>query len=442
METLIRIVQFFLCFTILVGIHELGHFIMARVFRIRVDKFYIFFDPWFSLFKFRRGHTEYGLGWLPLGGYVKIAGMIDESMDKEQLKQPVQEWEFRAKPAWKRFLVMIAGVAMNIVLAIVIYCGICYTWGESYLSNDDARWGYNFNEAGHELGFRDGDRFVTIDGHRPDNVQEIINDLLITEADRTIVVERAGEEVALTLPLEKLIAMRQGKGYEGLFVLRTPFIIDSVTAPTAAELRRGDEIIGMTVAESERYENMDFKDYRALLQLHAGEEVAVEVLRGADTLALTLPVSEAGTLGVMAAQPYTLRTRHYTFWQSIPAGLRKAGATLKSYWQQLKMIVQPKTRMYEELGGFLSIGSIFPTQWNWQDFWLKTAFLSIILAVMNILPIPGLDGGHALFTFWEMLTGRKVSDKVLEAAQYVGLVIIAALLLYANGNDIYRFFIR
>ena len=442
METLIRIVQFFLCFTILVGIHELGHFIMARVFRIRVDKFYIFFDPWFSLFKFRRGHTEYGLGWLPLGGYVKIAGMIDESMDKEQLKQPVQEWEFRAKPAWKRFLVMIAGVVMNVVLAIVIYCGVSYTWGESYFSNADARWGYNFNEAGHELGFRDGDRFVTIDGEPVDELPQLLNTLLITEKGRTVVVERAGEEVALTLPLEKLIAMRQGKGYEGLFVLRTPFIIDSVTAPAAAALRRGDEIIGMTVAGSERYDNLDFKDYKALLQLHAGEEVAVEVLREADTLALTLPVSEAGTLGIMAAQPYTLRTRHYTFWQSIPAGLRKAGNMIASYWQQLKMIVQPKTRMYEELGGFLSIGSIFPTQWDWQDFWLKTAFLSIILAVMNILPIPGLDGGHALFTFWEMLTGRKVSDKVLEAAQYVGLIIIAALLLYANGNDIYRFFIK
>ncbi len=443
MEIFIKIIQFFLCFTILVGIHEMGHFIMARVFRIRVDKFYIFFDPWFSLFKFKRGNTEYGLGWLPLGGYVKIAGMIDESMDKDYLEHPVQAWEFRAKPAWQRFLVMVAGVVMNVVLAIAIYCAVCYTWGDTYLSNDDARWGYNFNEAGQELGFRNGDRIVSIDGQRPDDIREIVNDLLITETDRRVVVERDGEEVTLDLKLESLIAMRQKKGYENLLMLRTPFLIDSVVAPAAGALRRGDEIVGMEVPGGERYERLEFADYRALLQRHAGDTVRLSVVRqpGA-VLDLALPVSAEGTLGVLAAQPYTLRTQHYTLLQSIPAGFRKAGEVIASYWQQLKMIVQPKTKMYEELGGFISIGSIFPGEWNWQDFWLKTAFLSIILAVMNILPIPGLDGGHALFTFWEMLTGRKVSDKVLEAAQYAGLIFILALLLYANGNDIYRFFIK
>ncbi len=442
MELFIKIIQFFLCFTLLVGIHELGHFIMARMFRIRVDKFYIFFDPWFSLFKFKRGHTEYGLGWLPLGGYVKIAGMIDESMDKEQLKQPVQEWEFRAKPAWQRFLVMIAGVAMNVALAIAIYCGICYTWGDTYFSNEDARWGYNFNEAGHRLGFRDGDRFVTIDGEPVDGLPQILNTLFITEGDREAVVERAGEEVTLVLPLEALIAARQEKGLETFFTLRQPFLIDSVVAPGAASLRRGDEIVGMEVGNGERHRNLEFGDYKALLQLHAGEEVGLEVLRGSDTVALRLPVSEEGTLGVIAEQPYTLRTKHYTFWESIPAGFRKAGRMISSYWQQLKMIAQPKTELYKEVGGFISIGNLFAGHWNWEDFWLKTAFLSIILAVMNILPIPMLDGGHALFTFWEMITGRKVSDKVLEAAQYVGMVIILALLLFANGNDIYRFFIK
>ena len=443
MEIFIKIIQFFLCFTILVGIHEMGHFIMARVFRIRVDKFCIFFDPWFSLFKFKRGHTEYGLGWLPLGGYVKIAGMIDESMDKEYLEHPVQPWEFRAKPAWQRFLVMIAGVVMNVVLAIAIYCAVCYTWGDTYLSNDDARWGYNFNEAGQELGFRNGDRIVSIDGRQPDDIREIVNDLLITETDRRVAVLRNGAEVTLDLKLESLIAMRQKKGYENLLTLRTPFIIDSVVSPAAGALRRGDEIVGMEVPGGGRYERLEFADYRALLQFHAGDTVRLSVVREpGEVLDLALPVSDEGTLGVLAAQPYTLRTQHYTLMQSIPAGFRKAGAVIASYWQQLKMIVQPKTKMYEELGGFISIGSIFPGEWNWQDFWLKTAFLSIILAVMNILPIPGLDGGHALFTFWEMITGRKVSDKVLEAAQYAGLIFILALLLYANGNDIYRFFIK
>ena len=435
MELTIRIIQFFLCFTILVGIHELGHFLMARAFRIRVDKFYIFFDPWFSLFKFRRGHTEYGVGWLPLGGYVKIAGMIDESMDKEQLRQPVQPWEFRAKPAWQRFLVMIAGVTMNVVLAIAIYCGICYKWGETYFSNADARWGYVFNEAGHRLGFEDGDRFVTVDGAQIDDPLELLNALLITESDRTVVVERRGEETTLTLPLEELIAMRQSKGYERLFRLYEPFLIDSIV--TAPGLQKGDEIIAL-----DDRQGLEFFDSRAYLKLHAGQEVRATVLRGGETLEYILPVDNEGRLGVVAASPYTPRTRRYTLWQSIPAGFRKAGRTIASYWQQLKMIAQPKTELYKEVGGFLSIGSIFPGRWNWADFWSKTAFLSIILAVMNILPIPGLDGGHAIFTFWEMITGRKVSDKVLEGAQYAGLILIAALLLYANGNDIYRFFIK
>ena len=246
MDILIKILQFFLCFTILVGIHELGHFIMARVFRIRVEKFYIFFDPWFSLFKFRRGHTEYGLGWLPLGGYVKIAGMIDESMDKSYQQREPQPWEFRAKPAWQRFLVMIAGVVMNVLLAIGIYIGICYTWGDAYFANEDARWGYNFNEAGHRLGFRDGDRFVSIDGEPVDDIAGALNALLITEGGRKVVVERGGEEMTLDLTLEELIAMRQQKGYEGLFTLRVPFLIDScASAAAVAALRPGDEIVGI-----------------------------------------------------------------------------------------------------------------------------------------------------------------------------------------------------
>ncbi|WP_300798539.1 RIP metalloprotease RseP [uncultured Alistipes sp.] len=439
MELIIKILQFFLCFTILVGIHELGHFIMARVFRIRVEKFYIFFDPWFSLFKFRRGNTEYGLGWLPLGGYVKIAGMIDESMDKEYQQHEVQPWEFRAKPAWQRFLVMIAGVVMNVLLAITIYISICYTWGETYFPNEEARWGYNFNEAGHRLGFRDGDRFVTIDGEPVDDVYKMLNQLIITETDREVVVLRGGEQVTLRLPLDELIAMRREKGYEDLFTLRMPFLIDSVAAPTAAALQRGDKIVAIDDVHDATY-----TEYRRYLQSKAGDTVTVTVLRGGERIAgLGIPISAEGTLGVFAnAQPFELRTQHYSFWEAIPAGIHKTGKVIASYWEQLKLIVQPKTKMYEELGGFIAIGSIFPGSWDWQDFWMKTAFLSIILAVMNILPIPGLDGGHAIFTFWEMISGRKVSDRVLERAQYVGLIIILFLLLYANGNDVYRFFIK
>ncbi|WP_288237432.1 RIP metalloprotease RseP [uncultured Alistipes sp.] len=436
MDILVKIIQFFLCFTILIGIHELGHFVMARVFKIRVEKFYIFFDLGFSLFKFRRGDTEYGLGWLPLGGYCKIAGMIDESMDTEQMKQPAKPDEFRTKPAWQRFLVMIAGVVMNVVLAVTIYIGICYTWGDTYFSNADAKWGYNFNEAGHKLGFHDGDRFVSIDGEEVDDINKIVNALIITEGDRSVVVERNGQQVELTLPLDELISMRQQKGYEDLIALRRPFTVDSVMFESAAALHVGDEIVGINDVEG-----LDFPAYQKYLKAYAGDSVLLKVLRGGDVLELSVPLSE-GRIGVMTQYPFEVRTQKYTFWESIPAGIHRTGKVIASYWDQLKMIVQPKTKMYEELGGFIAIGSIFPSTWDWQDFWMKTAFLSIILAVMNILPIPGLDGGHAIFTFWEMITGRKVSDKVLEAAQYVGLIIILMLLLYANGNDIYRFFIN
>lgn len=444
MDILIKVIQFFLCFTILVGIHEFGHFIMARLFRIRVEKFYIFFDPWFSLFKFRRGDTEYGLGWLPMGGYVKIAGMIDESMDTEQMKQPVKPDEFRAKPAWQRFLVMIAGVVMNVLLAIVIYCGICYTWGDTYFSNQDARWGYDFNETGHALGFRDGDRILTIDGEEIDNFAQIANRLIITEGDRTVTVMRGGEEVTLTLPLDQLIAARREQAYVDLLTPRIPVIINDVASDSArtAGLCSGDEIIAMEDAAG-WHEGFDLEEWFGLLAADKGCEVRLRVLRDGGETLLSAPVSDEGKLGVMVlTSPYSLRTQKYGFWESIPAGIRRTGRVISSYWEQLKMIVQPKTRMYEELGGFISIGSIFPSEWNWEEFWFKTAFLSIILAVMNILPIPGLDGGHAIFTFWEMLTGRKVSDRVLEVAQYAGLAILFALLLYANGNDIYRFFIK
>ncbi len=439
MDLVIKILQFFLCFTILVGIHELGHFIMARIFHIRVEKFYIFFDPWFSLFKFRHKDTEYGLGWLPLGGYVKIAGMIDESMDKEQMKQAPKPDEFRAKPAWQRFLVMIAGVVMNVLLAIIIYCGICYTWGDTYLANEDARWGYDFNEAGHELGFRDGDRILTIDGQPVEKIQDIVTALLITEGDRQVRVLRDGAETDLTLPLDDLIAMRQKKGYEGFLTLRYPFIVDSMTSQAAvAALRPGDEIRAV-----DELRNAEFPEYQKYIASKAGDSVHLEVLRGENTLQIALPVSDEGLIGVVSRSGiYTPRTQKYTFWESIPAGIHRTGEMLSSYWEQLKLIVQPKTKMYEELGGFIAIGSIFPSEWNWQDFWIKTAFLSIILAVMNIIPIPGLDGGHAIFTFWEMITRRKVSEKVLETAQYVGMFILLMLLLYANGNDIYRFFIK
>ena len=440
MEIVIKVLQFFMSLSLLVAIHEFGHFIMARVFKIRVEKFYIFFDPWFSLFKWKRGETEYGVGWLPLGGYVKIAGMIDESMDLEQMKAPVQPWEFRAKPAWQRFMVMIAGVVMNILLAMVIYSGIRYVYGESYMANEDVKWGYVFNESAERMGFRDGDKFVSVDGEIVDDINEVRSKLLLTKEDRHIVVDRAGEQVAFTIPFEQMLEMRRNREYEDLYLMRLPFFIDSLASTSAidAGLQVGDQVVALNGEEAIGVQEITDK-----LQQHKSDTVTLTVLRSGVANEVVVPINEEGKMGVMfKGDVFQPRTRTFTFLQAIPAGVSLACETVADYWQQLKLIFQPKTKMYEELGGFIAIGNIFPSEWNWLQFWTMTAFLSVILAVMNILPIPGLDGGHALFTLWEMITGRKPSDKFLEIMQYIGLAILFALLIYANGNDIYRLFTK
>lgn len=437
MDVVIKLLQFFLCFTVIVGLHEFGHYIMARIFGIRVEKFFIFFDPWFSLFKFKHKETVYGLGWLPLGGYVQIGGMIDESMDKSQIEGPVRPDDFRAKPAWQRFLVMVAGVVMNLLTAIVIYCAVCFTWGDSYLANEDVKWGYDFNEAAEELGFVDGDKLLSINGEKVENVALIMNSLLLTDGDCTVEVERDGQTMELVLKMEDMIQMRREEGYKGFLTPHIPFIVDSVTFASAAAFQRGDRVVSADGLAAN-----DLASVRQYIADAAGSDVRLTVEREGNLVEVVVPVNEEGVMGITLQNPLTFRTREYTLLESIPAGLKRAGTTIADYWEQLKLIVKPETKMYEELGGFIAIGSIFAPEWNWLDFWLKTAFLSIILAVMNILPIPALDGGHALFTFWEMVTGRKVSDKVLEAAQYIGLGILIVLLVYANGNDIYRFFIK
>lgn len=439
MEIFIKVVQLLMSLTLLVAIHEFGHFIVARIFKIRVEKFYIFFDPWFSLFKFKRGETEYGLGWIPLGGYVKIAGMIDESMDLEQMKQPAQPWEFRSKPAWQRFLVMIAGVVMNLLLAFAIYCGISYTWGSSYLANEDVKWGYNFNTTAEQMGFVDGDKIISIDGKPIDNVNEILNALVLSDSDRAVVVDRQGLTIDFTIPYEQLLDMRNNEEFKDLYAPIVPMIVGEVQSDSAREagLAEGDQIVGVGEVKT-----IEMQRIMELLGEHKGTSVDIEIIRYGGHTTLTVPVNEEGKVGFQIAQPFEYRTKHYTLLQSIPAGARLTIKQLKGYWQQLKMIVKPKTEMYKSLGGFISIGSIFPGEWDWLSFWSTTAFLSIILAVMNIIPIPGLDGGHSLFTLWEMITRRKPSEKFLEIAQYVGLIILLILLVYANGNDIYRFFIK
>lgn len=441
MDILIKALQFFLSLTILVTIHELGHFLVARLFRIRVEKFYIFFDAGFRLFHFRRGETEYGLGWLPLGGYCKISGMIDESMDKESLKLPPKPYEFRSKPAWQRFFVLVAGVTMNVLLAFVIYSAILYTCGSSYISNQDNPYGYSFNEAAKGLGLRDGDRIMSINEEKIERYDDIFKRIMFSEEDLSIDVIRGGAPQNLQVRAAAINALRQNDEAVIDFVsLRIPFIIDSVVSNEAriAGLMHGDAIVGIDDEEDD-----NFLHYARLLSERAGKEVSLHVLRDTVEIRVNVPVSLEGKIGVTTMDPQMpVRQQEYSLFSAIPAGVHKCGEVLSSYCEQLALIVKPKTGLYKQVGGFISIGNIFPAQWDWLGFWSMTAFLSIVLAVMNIIPIPGLDGGHTLFTLWEMITRRKPSDKFLEVMQYIGLALILMLLIFANGNDINRFFLK
>ena len=441
---LIKTLQFFASLSMLVLIHEFGHYITARIFKIRVEQFYIFFNPWFSLYKRKIGNTVYGIGWLPLGGYVSLAGMIDESIDKEQIEQMKQEpqpWEFRAKPAWQRLIVMLAGVVMNVLMAMIIYTGVLYTWGESYVHNDDIEYGYLFDEEAEKAGFMDGDRIVSINDEKPESLSDVAMKMLIVDSDIEVEVLRDGESKRLDIALESLVAMRESGEWNNIYgkVIAQPYIVSEVTSDEArnAGLMEGDRIVAINGIATP-----DVRIGHKIIEENKGQNVTLEVVRGGDRqLSIVAPISNDGFIGI-GLEPTTIkmRTKEYGFWESIPAGIRYTGKQIASYWEQLKMIVNPDTKMYKELGGFIAIGKVFPDEWSAENFWRITALISIMLAVMNLLPIPGLDGAHALFTLWEIITRRKPGDKFLIAVQWVGIVILFALLIYANGNDIIRLF--
>lgn len=434
---LIKTLQFFASLSLLVIIHEFGHYITARMFKIRVEKFYLFFNPWFTIFKRKWGETEYGIGWLPLGGYVSLAGMIDESMNLEQMKQEPQPWEFRSKPAWQRLIVMLAGIFMNVILAMFLYSMIMFTWGESYYHNDDVVYGYNFSERGEGYGFQDGDKIVAIDGQSIENINYIREMLIVANDDRTVTVSHDGEQRDIVIPLSELVAMREDGSIMELMHINMPFVIDEISSDSArdAGIEVGDKVIAVDGIPA-----ADFLQAKEMLEARANSTVAITAIRGvSDTITLNVPLDESGHMGVLT-RGIMPRTREYGFFESIPAGISLAGEKIASYWQQLKMIFNPETKSYKEVGGFIAIGSIFPDTWNWYSFWSLTAFLSVVLAVMNILPIPGLDGGHALFTLWEIITRRKPSEKFLEIMQYIGFGLLILLLVYANANDIIRLF--
>ena len=422
--------------TLLVMIHELGHLMFGKLFGVRVDEFRVFFGkPWV---RWRWGETEYGVGWLPFGGYAKLAGMVDESMDTEGLKGEPQSWEFRSKPAWQRLIIILGGVMMNVLLAFAIYVGISYTWGEKYISNSEMPYGYDYNAYAEELGFKDGDKIISIGGKPVEDFAKIMP-LLLIEQDKTTVVEREGERVAIEVPVLSVMELSEQTDF---VTLRIPFEVGGVAEGMGAEaagLTAGDRIVGVEGAEARFYDQVS-----PILKSHAGESVVLSVERaeGQQVENVEVAVSSEGQIGVSLASPsyIPVRTHDYTLWQAIPRGAERVVEEMGDYWKQLKMIVQPKTEMYKALGGPISIGSIFPNEWNWQYFWKITALLSVILAVMNVLPIPALDGGHALFILIEIITGRKPSDKFMMMAQAVGMFLLFALMFYATFNDLTRLF--
>lgn len=440
MEILIKVCQLILSLSILVVLHELGHFIFAKLFKTRVEKFYLFFDPWFSLFKFKKGETEYGVGWLPLGGYVKISGMIDESMDKEQLKLPPQPYEFRSKPAWQRLLIMIGGVTVNFLLAIFIYWMLLYSYGEQYIPVSNAKYGLYFNEKAHELGLKDGDLVLKADNYTIDIPSDIPKYIAIYNV-KTLTVKRGDSTLVKNVPSDfgqKLI----GSGIKGFADLQFPIVVDSILPKEAASIAgmvKGDSIITINSKPA-----TFLNQFASILADNKGKEISIEVKRDTSFVNLKCKVSDQGRIGILLnldpTKFFQVKIVNYSFLEALPAGISLGYNTLASYVKGLSKIFTKEG--VKQVGGFGAIGSLFPSAWNWRAFWGLTALLSVILAFMNILPIPALDGGHVTFLLYEIVTGRKPSDKFLEYAQIVGMLLLLTILVYANGNDIFRYFFK
>ncbi|QEC67509.1 RIP metalloprotease RseP [Panacibacter ginsenosidivorans] len=444
-NTGMQALQFILSFSILVTLHELGHFLTARWFKCRVEKFYLFFNPWFSLWKKKIGETEYGFGWVPFGGYVKISGMIDESMDKEQLKLPPQPYEFRSKPAWQRLIIMLAGIVVNLILGFLIYAMMLWHWGEEYIPTNKMTYGIATDSLSQSIGLKSGDKILTADGQYIDKFDKIRMSVLLNST-KNLTVDRNGEKVNIAIPDDfssNLIHFKD-LGYIGL---RVPFTsIDSLQSDTSAAAKAGlkenDKVLAVNGKPI-----IFFDEFRDEIVKNKKKTVDLTILRGADTLPAKVLVPETGIIGIannidehFLDSAFEVKKIDYTFLTAVPAGFRKSYETLESYWLQLKLIFSGKVNPNESLGSVFSIGKMFDPKWDWQGFWGLTAFFSLVLALMNLLPIPGLDGGHALFTLVEMISGRKPSDKFMEYAQMVGMVLLLGLMAYALGLDIFRMF--
>lgn len=430
---IIKAIQLLLSLSLLIVLHELGHFIPAKLFKTRVEKFYLFFDVKFALFKKKIGGTEYGIGWLPLGGYVKISGMIDESMDREQMAQPPKEWEFRSKPAWQRLIIMLGGVTVNLVLGFLIYMMVLFVWGSGYVSADDMPRGFAVAEEFKELGFEDGDRVLAVNGEELQNSIDVNRFLFLRDVENITVLRQSGEQEVISLPEDIGSYMFQQGVMQPFIPIQHP-ILDSVVAETAADragLRAGDSLISLN--------NVEIGYWHELAPATAeakNKEVEVVYSRDGEIMSTKVTPDEDGIIGVYPSRGFNVQKREYSIGESISEGFDYGYWTLHDYVAQFKYVFTAKGAT--QVGGFGAIGGLFPDAWNWQGFWLATALISIILAFMNILPIPALDGGHVVFLMYEIVTGRKPNEKFMEYAQLVGFFILIALVLFANGNDIYR----
>lgn len=444
METfLVKALQLILSLSILVLVHEFGHFIFARIFKVRVEKFYLFFDPWFSIFKFKpkNSDTEYGVGWLPLGGYCKISGMIDESMDKEAMAQPPKPYEFRSKPAGQRLMIMVAGVLFNFLLALFIYSMVLFTWGDTFLPLKNVKAGMDYSETFHNVGFQDGDILLKADDTELERFGEDCFRRVLNA--QTVTVLRGGVETVIPIPED--MAQRVMRDKKGFASYRFPMVVrelgktESGESPAAvAGLQPGDSIVSINGIVTP-----SFYEVGEVLAQNKDKDVLVGFYRAGYPQTLTLHTDTAGKMGIYSVSPFDMYqtvTRKYGFFESFPAGVMLGVNTLKGYVSDMKYVFTKEGA--SSLGGFGTIGSLFPAEWDWHSFWMKTAFLSIILAFMNILPIPALDGGHVMFLLYEVIARRKPSDKFLEYAQVTGMFLLFALLIYANGNDIFRFFFK
>ncbi|HLP14578.1 MAG TPA: RIP metalloprotease RseP [Flavobacteriales bacterium] len=448
MEIFIKAAQLILSLSILIVLHEMGHFVPAKLFKTRVEKFYLFFNPWFSLFKVKRGETEYGLGWLPLGGYVKISGMVDESMDKEQMNQPPQPWEFRSKPAWQRLIIMIGGVTVNVILGFLIYMMVVFVWGKDNIHPKNAKYGIVCDSVLMKHGLHNGDMLISVDGEVPEDLMTV-NKMILLHGKRDIKVKRDGKDITVKLPQDidyKMVAA----GAKTALAPRVPTVVDSVieNSPAAkAGLTKGDSITRINGMDAGMYDlftaNMhelaSHQIAHALEKEYAG--IQLEYVRNGEEKSVVVKTDKDGRVGFFNQDlDDALIVDHvsYGFFASIPKGLSLGGETLKNYVISLKFLFTKAGA--KQIGGFGAIGGLFSPTWDWHSFWMLTAFLSMVLAFMNMLPIPALDGGHVMFLVWEMITGRAPHQKVLEYAQMVGMVLLLGLLLYANGNDIMKLF--